>query len=177
MADNYQDPWGKNQNQDPYNSQGSEYNQQDQSQQQNYSQQGYSQQQGYGQQPYGQQQGYGQQQYSQQQQPYGQQPYGQQPSYAPGGQYGQNPYGYPMRKPDTYLVWAILTTVLCCLPFGIVSIVKSTQVDSNWRAGNYDEAFRASESAKKWAIISAVASIVGSFLYFIFAFILAIFES
>ena len=27
------------------------------------------------------------------------------------------------RRPDNYLVWAILTTILCCLPFGVVSIV------------------------------------------------------
>ena len=35
-----------------------------------------------------------------------------------------------MQKPDNNLVWAILATVLCCLPFGIVAIIKSTQVDS-----------------------------------------------
>ncbi|MCM1224095.1 MAG: CD225/dispanin family protein, partial [Lachnospiraceae bacterium] len=158
MADNYNNPWANNQNQDPYNSYGSEPGRQDQQQpydqQPNYSQQGQSQP------PYA------------QQPPYGQQPYAQQPNYAPGGQYGQP--CYPPRKPNTYLVWAILTTVLCCLPFGIVSIVKSTQVDSNWNAGNYDEAYRASDSAKKWAIISAVVSIVGSFIYFFFYFFFAV---
>jgi hypothetical protein len=30
--------------------------------------------------------------------------------------------------PDTNLVWAILCTVLCCLPLGIVSIIKATSV-------------------------------------------------
>ncbi|MCM1452399.1 MAG: CD225/dispanin family protein [Clostridium sp.] len=173
MADNYNDPWGNNQNQDPYNNQGAEPGRQDQSQQSPYGQQpNYSQQDQYQQPPYA-QQPYGNQGYAQQ--PFGQQPYGQQPNYAPGGQYGQ-PY-YPPRKPNTYLVWAILTTVLCCLPFGIVSIVKSTQVDSNWNAGNYDEAYRASDAAKKWAIISAVVSLVGSFFYFIFAVLFGLAES
>lgn len=44
------------------------------------------------------------------------------------------------RKPDNCLVWAILTTVLCCLPFGIVSIVYASKVDSEWALGHYDEA-------------------------------------
>ena len=34
------------------------------------------------------------------------------------------PMGPP---PDNNLVWAILCTVLCCLPLGIVSIIKSTK--------------------------------------------------
>ena len=32
--------------------------------------------------------------------------------------------------PDNYLVWAILSTVLCCVPFGIVSIIQSSKVSS-----------------------------------------------
>ena len=32
-------------------------------------------------------------------------------------------------KPESYLVWAILSTVCCCLPFGVVSIVYASKVD------------------------------------------------
>lgn len=174
MSDNnYQDPWGRQdneQNKDPYRNQDSNnYGQQSGGYNQgynqgNYNQQGYNQgynQQGYGQQGYG-QQGYGQQGYGQQ----GYDPYNQ--GYNPYNQgYGQQPYGgYPMRKPDNYLVWAILTTVLCCLPFGVVAIVKSSQVDTLWQQGRYDEAFKASESSKKWSIISAIASLVFGVIYF-----------
>ncbi len=61
-----------------------------------------------------------------------------------------NPYGPQMpQKPDNYLVWAILSTLLCCLPFGIVAIVKSSKVDSLWYAGNHAEAIQASNDAKK----------------------------
>lgn len=36
----------------------------------------------------------------------------------------QNPgYNAPMQKPDNYLVWSILCTVLCCIPFGVAAIV------------------------------------------------------
>lgn len=72
----------------------------------------------------------------------------------------------PPRKPDNYLVWAILTTLFCCLPFGIVAIVKSSKVDSLWYAGYYDEAIQASLEAKKWSIISAVAGAAAIILYF-----------
>lgn len=79
-----------------------------------------------------------------------------------------NPYGPQMpQKPDNYLVWAILSTLLCCLPFGIVAIVKSSKVDSLWYAGNHAEAIQASNDAKKWSIISAVAGLVGGILYVI----------
>jgi hypothetical protein len=69
--------------------------------------------------------------------------------------------GWPaQREPDNYLVWAILCTVLCCLPLGIVSIVYSTKVSGLWAQGRYAEAQSASDSAKKWAIIGAVVGAV-----------------
>ena len=84
-----------------------------------------------------------------------------------------NPDGPQMpQKPDNYLVWAILSTLLCCLPFGIVAIVKSSKVDTLWYAGNHAEAIQASNDAKKWSIISAVVGLVGGLLYVIFYVIL-----
>ena len=70
-------------------------------------------------------------------------------------------------KPETYLVWAILTTLFCCLPFGIVSIINAAKVDSAWAQGQYLEAAQRSASAKKWAIWAAVAGGVVAALYFI----------
>lgn len=58
--------------------------------------------------------------------------------------------------PDNYLVWAILTTIFCCLPLGVVSIVKSSKVQGLWFSGQYAEAQRAAEEAKKFAIWSAI---------------------
>lgn len=72
------------------------------------------------------------------------------------------------QKPDNYLVWAILSTILCCWPLGIVAIIKSTKVDSLWLSGQYDLANQASNDAKKWAIISAICGAVGGFISFIF---------
>jgi hypothetical protein len=69
-------------------------------------------------------------------------------------------------KPKNYLVWAILATLLCCLPLGIVSIVQAAKVDSLYTSGQYGQAQRASESARKWAIIAAVTGLVLAVLYF-----------
>ena len=83
----------------------------------------------------------------------------QPPSYQPQPGYGpQQPYGAQPPMPDTYMVWAILATLLCCLPFGIVSIVKASQVSSLYYQGNYAEARAASRAARNWAIASAVSS-------------------
>ena len=71
-------------------------------------------------------------------------------------------------KPDNYLVWSILTTVLCCLPFGIVAIVKSSKVDTLWAQGYYDEAIKSANDAKKWCIIGAVSSVIFEILYVVF---------
>lgn len=72
------------------------------------------------------------------------------------------------RKPDSNLVWAILCTVLCCLPLGIVSIIYATKVDSLYSQGDYQGAQEASDKAKKFAIIGAIASAVVMVLYFLF---------
>lgn len=90
-----------------------------------------------------------------------------------GADYNQNPYysqnQYQPPKPDTYLVWAVLTTVLCCLPLGIVSIVYACKVDNLYYRGLYNEAYDASRKAKNWAIWSALTSLILSVLYLFIA--------
>lgn len=71
-------------------------------------------------------------------------------------------------KPDSNLVWAILSTILCCLPLGIVSIVYAAKVDGLYQSGDYAGAKDASDKAKKFAIIGAVVGLVGSVLYLLF---------
>ncbi len=92
----------------------------------------------------------------------------------PGGDSGQ-PFGaggwqpQPVGpKPPNYLVWAILTTLFCCLPFGVVSIVYAAQVDGNYNRGDYAGAVASSENAKKWAKISAIVGVVVVVLYILF---------
>jgi hypothetical protein len=70
-------------------------------------------------------------------------------------------------KPPSYLVWAILTTLFCCLPFGIVSIVFAAQVDSKFNGGDIVGAQQASEKAKRWAIVSAAVGVGLTVLWFL----------
>ena len=63
-------------------------------------------------------------------------------------QYQQTPHV------ESYLVWAILSTLFCCLPAGIVSIVFASQVDSKLRAGDYQGALSSSNNAKTWAWVA-----------------------
>lgn len=69
--------------------------------------------------------------------------------------------------PDNYLVYSILTTLFCCLPFGIVGIVKSAQVSSKYQSGDYEGAVQASRDAKKWSMIALICGLVWYLLYMI----------
>ena len=68
------------------------------------------------------------------------------------------------KKPDNYLVWSILSTVLCCVPLGIVAIVYSTKVDKLWESGNFDEAEASARKAKTWMLIAIACGVIGSIL-------------
>jgi len=70
------------------------------------------------------------------------------------------------------LVWAILTTLFCCLPAGIVSIVYAAQVNGKLAAGDIAGAQASSATAKKWAIWSAIAWVVVVVLYVLFFVVL-----
>jgi predicted secreted protein len=84
-----------------------------------------------------------------------------------GGGYGGG-YGAPQgAPPPNNLVWAILTTLFCCLPLGIVSIVFAAQVNSKWAAGDVAGAHEASQKARRWAMWSAIAGLVVVVLYVI----------
>jgi Interferon-induced transmembrane protein len=83
--------------------------------------------------------------------------------------YGVPQGGYPVQQPDSNLVWGILVAVLCCLPFGIVSIIYAAKVSGLWGQGRYAEAQEAAANAKKWAIWGAVAGVVVGIIYGIIA--------
>lgn len=68
-------------------------------------------------------------------------------------------------QPSTHLVFAILTTLFCCLPFGVVSIVKASQVNGLWAQGRYADAQASSDAAKKWATWSLIAGVIVFVIY------------
>lgn len=91
--------------------------------------------------------------------------YGGAPQYtAPQQQtYQQNNYNGSMnnsnvsgKKPENYLVWSILATIFCCLPFGIPSIIFASKVDNLYNQGNLQASQEASKKAKTWLMVSAI---------------------
>jgi len=76
--------------------------------------------------------------------------------------------------PPNYLVWAILTTIFCCLPLGVISIVFSAQVNSKWALGDVAGAQESSAKAKKFAIWSAIASAILVVLSVVFVIVLSV---
>lgn len=76
--------------------------------------------------------------------------------------------------PDNNLVWAILCTVLCCLPLGIVAIIKSTKVKELWALGDHDGANKAAADAKKYSIWGAAIGVIFIVLYVIFVVVLGV---
>ena len=88
-----------------------------------------------------------------------------------GGQapppYGGHPGGqaHHAAAVPNYLAQAILVTLFCCLPFGVVSIVYAAQVNGKLAVGDIAGARSASESAKTWAWVSfGVGLIAAPFL-------------
>lgn len=75
-------------------------------------------------------------------------------------------------KPDNFLPWAILSTILCCLPFGVVAIVYATQVDTYWFSGDREAARRAAQRARMWTWVSVGVAAVGVILYLSLFFVL-----
>ncbi len=73
----------------------------------------------------------------------------------------------PVKKPDNWLVWSILSTLFCCLPLGVVAIVYSAQVDSQWYRGEHERAINSARKAKNFTIAGVICGVVGSIIYFI----------
>lgn len=76
-------------------------------------------------------------------------------------------------KPDNFLPWAIISTILCCLPFGIVAIVYATQVDSYWFSGNYEASRRAAKNARTWTWVSVGVAAFCWLVYVLLVFVFA----
>ena len=81
--------------------------------------------------------------------------------------------GMPPALVPNYLVQAILCTLFCCLPAGIVSIVYAAQVNSKLAVGDRMGAIQSSENAKKWAWVSFGVTIGLIAIYIVIAIVIA----
>ncbi len=102
----------------------------------------------------------------------------QQPPFPPYNQYNQyNQFqqqytGHMPPMPKTWLAESILATLFCCLPFGIIGIIKASKVSSEYNRGNYAGAEAASKEAGKWTKISFFIGLAVTICYFIYFLII-----
>ncbi len=73
----------------------------------------------------------------------------------------------PAEAIPNYLVQAILATLFCCLPFGIVAVVFAAQVNSRVAAGDVPGALDASGKARTWAWVAFLCGLISSILTFL----------
>lgn len=64
-----------------------------------------------------------------------------------------------------YLVLSIITTLCCCLPFGIVGIVYSAKINNAVNSRDWEAARKAANTAKIWIIVSAVVGVIVEIIY------------
>lgn len=87
----------------------------------------------------------------------------------------------PWIDPDTkekryipnYLAPAILVTIFCCFPLGIVGLIYAAQVNGRLIAGEYEKAVSASLSARLWCWITfGVGILLWCFYMFLYTVII-----
>ncbi len=108
-------------------------------------------------------QGYGQQNqnYNQQNQNYTQQNQ---------GYYQRNNFNGMPQEPVNwvpYLILSIISTLCCCLPFGVVGIVFSAKINSAMLAGNLEEAQNNAKMARIWIIVSFAIGLLTWLIYMV----------
>ncbi len=64
------------------------------------------------------------------------------------------------KMPSNYLAFAIIVTLCCCIPTGVVAIIYSSKVSSAFYRGEYDKAQSCSDNALLWCIISLVLGLM-----------------
>lgn len=70
-------------------------------------------------------------------------------------------------KPNNYMALAIFTTVCCCMPLGIVAIIKASKVNSLFYAKQYNAAILAANDAKKWSLIALIFGLAIGLIYLV----------
>ena len=75
---------------------------------------------------------------------------------------------------DNKMIKAVLVTLFCCLPFGIVAIVKASEVNGKLAAGDVEGAQFSAAEADKWGNWGLITGLIANFLVFLFYFVLGL---
>lgn len=86
------------------------------------------------------------------------------------GYYQQNNFNGMPQKPVNwvpYLILSIISTLCCCLPFGVVGIVFSAKINSAMLAENLEEAQNNAKMARIWIIVSFAIGLLTWLIYMV----------
>ena len=72
-------------------------------------------------------------------------------------------------EPDNHLLGAILTTLFCCFPLGIVTIIMASKVKPLYYEGKHKEAIEKSNQTEKWVMLNVALTLALAFIVFIIA--------
>ena len=75
---------------------------------------------------------------------------------------------------ENCLVEAILVTLLCCLPFGVVGIIFAAQVNTKQQAGDMEGAEKSRREAAKWTKLGFWIGLGVILLYVLFVFVMGV---
>lgn len=63
-------------------------------------------------------------------------------------------------RPNNFMIPAVLSTICCCIPLGIVAIIQASKVNPLADAGNLAAAEEAAGKAKMWTFIAVGVGLV-----------------
>lgn len=72
---------------------------------------------------------------------------------------------------DSYALPALLTTIFCCMPFGIVALIYASKVNEAKEDDDLERALTASRAARKWCRIGIIVSGVINAVFLILQFL------
>lgn len=66
-----------------------------------------------------------------------------------------------------YMIFAVITTMLCCLPLGIAAIVYASRINTLQRNGDYAGAQDAAKKARLFSVIGTVSGVIVTIMYIV----------
>jgi len=71
----------------------------------------------------------------------------------------------PALPPPSHMGLALIATLFCFFPIGIIALVKSSEVGKFHRCGAYESSKQASQKARYWAMLSIKIGVVCHIIY------------
>lgn len=64
------------------------------------------------------------------------------------------------KRPSSNMLLAVLTSLCCCMPLGIVAVIKASRVKLFYEKGEYALAIKASAQARRYCYVGIFLSLI-----------------